>query len=250
MAGASEGVAGIARHRCVGGAIAALLFIILAGSTVRAQPLSVLPVSIQMSYGQMATALTVINQGDVETTVQVRPFAWNQPAGKDELTLSDQVMASPPLVTVAPKATQIVRLVLRQRAQGQEATYRVLIDQIPPPAAPGTVRVALRLSIPIFAEPTTRSAPHVLFDVESDARQAYLVAVNDGSRHDTIRDISLTTSSGSGVKTEGNVLPYVLAGATRRWRILAPSGLGGILHLSARADGGVLDQPVSVGAAP
>ncbi|WP_217590068.1 hypothetical protein [Burkholderia sp. GbtcB21] len=36
---------------------------------VSAQSLTVLPVTIQMAAGRMATALTVINQGDSETGV-------------------------------------------------------------------------------------------------------------------------------------------------------------------------------------
>ncbi|KUZ98489.1 chaperone protein EcpD [Burkholderia ubonensis] len=226
---------------------------LLSGGTVSAQSLTVLPVIIQMAPGRMATALTVINQGDSETGVQVRAFAWNQPDGNDWLTSSEEVLASPPLATIAPRATQIVRLVLRRPPQEHEATYRVLLDQIPPPAAPGTVRIALRLSIPVFAEPATRVAPHVKFHIERDAGHAWLVAVNDGGRHETIRDITLTTSEGSGLRTEANVSPYVLAGATRRWRIVEQARLpvpGGMVRLTARAETGVVDQPVSVVAAP
>jgi fimbrial chaperone protein len=236
------------------GTVARVAFFIalLSGGAVSAQSLTVLPVTIQLTPGRMATALTVINQGEGETSVQVRAFAWNQPDGNDQLTSSNEVLASPPLATIAPGATQIVRLVLRRPPQGHEATYRVLLDQIPPPAAPGTVRIALRLSIPVFAEPAIRVAPHVQFHIERDAGQAWLVAFNDGGRHETIRDIALTTSEGSGLQTEANVSPYVLAGATRRWRIIAQAHLpvpGGTVRLTAHADTGVVNQPVSVLAA-
>src|SRR4029077_4276678 len=80
--------------------------------------------------------------------------------------------------------------------QGQEASYRILLDQLPPPAAPGTVRIALRLSIPILAEPATRAAPHVQWRIERGGGQAWLVAVNDGNRHETVRDIALATAGG------------------------------------------------------
>ncbi len=162
--------------------------------------------------------------------------------------------ASPPLATIAPRATHIVRLVLRLPPQGREATYRLLLDQIPPPAAPGTVRIALRLSIPVLAELAIRVAPHVQFHIERDTGQAWLVAFNDGGRHEAIRDIALTTSEGSGLQTEANVSPYVLAGATCRWRIVAQARLpvpGGTVCLTAHADtGGIVDQPVSIVAGP
>jgi fimbrial chaperone protein len=234
-------------------ALVAVLVFLLACGAAMAQSLTVLPVTIQMAPGRMATVLTIINQGDIETAVQVRTFAWNQPDGNDQLTASEEVLASPPLATIPPGATQVVRLVLRRPPQGQEASYRILLDQIPPAAAPGTVRVALRLSIPIFAEPATRVSPHVQFHIERDAVQAYLVAINDGGHHEKIRDIAVATSDGSALRTEASASPYVLAGATRRWRIVAQARLpvpGGIVHLSARTDTGVIDQPVAVVATP
>ncbi|UEP26127.1 fimbria/pilus periplasmic chaperone [Burkholderia ambifaria] len=226
---------------------------LLSGGAVNAQSLTVLPVTIQMTQGRMATALTVINHGDSETGVQVRAFAWNQEGGRDQLVSSEEVLASPPLATIPPRATQIVRLVLRRPPQEHEATYRILLDQIPAPAAPGTVRIALRLSIPVFAEPTVRVAPHVQFRIERDAGQAWLVAFNGGGRHETIRDIALTTNDGSGLQTETNVSPYLLAGATRRWRIVSQARLpaqGGTVRLTALASTGIVDQPVPVVAGP
>jgi fimbrial chaperone protein len=234
-------------------AIAACLGSLAAGGTAAAQSLTVLPVVVQMPAGELATSLTVINAGDTETAVQVRVLAWNQPGGTDQLTASDDVMTSPPVTTIAPGTSQVVRLVLRDPPKGQEATYRILLDQIPPAAAPGTVRVALRLSIPVFAEPTGRAVSHLTYRIERDAGEAYLVASNDGGRHETIRDIALTTKQGTVLKTDGEASPYILAGATRRWAIAGPGGLpadGGSLRMTAMADTGAIDQAVKVAARP
>jgi fimbrial chaperone protein len=223
-----------------------------AAGVARAQGLSVWPVTVQLAPSQLAAALTVINQSDGETSFQVRPFAWHQQDGADQLATTDDVLASPPLGTISAGATQVVRLVLRNPPQGREATYRILLDQIPPPAAPGTVRIALRLSIPIFAEPPTRAVPHVQWRILSSGRQSYLEALNDGDRHETVRDIMLA-SSGSTEKIEANVSPYILAGSTRRWRIITPGARlapGANLRVTAQMDAGPLDQAVPVVAGP
>jgi fimbrial chaperone protein len=237
------------------GAIAAGALALMSAGAADAQSLTVLPVTIQMTPGQLATTLTVINQADAPTAVQIRVFAWNQHDGADSdqlVATTDTVVASPPLATIAPSAAQIVRLVLRKPPQGQESAYRVLIDQIPPAAVPGTVQMALRLSIPIFAEPAVRAAAHVRFHLERTGRDTFLVASNDGNRHEAIRDIVLTTSSGGKLQVEANSSPYILAGATRRWRIVAPPGqpaATGSLRLTARSEGGNIDQLMGGGVA-
>jgi fimbrial chaperone protein len=228
-------------------ALAAIFVLFLTGMAAGAQALSVLPVNIFFTPGQRATSLTVTNQGKSETAIQIRAFAWNQPDGNDKLTASDEVVASPPLATMAPGATQVVRLILRQSPQGREATYRILLDQIPPPAEPGVVHMVLRLSIPIFAQPEIRSFADVQFHLERDAGQIYLVGFNAGNLHESIRDIALTTSDGRKLKEDSNTSPYILAGATRRWHIAAQDSLplsSDYLQLTAHANAGAIDEQV------
>jgi fimbrial chaperone protein len=226
--------------------VAILLLVASAGA--RAQELSVLPVTIQLAPGQLAATLTVSNRGASETSVQVRVYAWSQPDG-DQLQPTDAVIASPPLATIPAGGSQVVRLLLRQEPLRQEATYRLLLDQIPPPASPGTVRIALRLSIPIFAEPPVRVAPAVRWGIEIDGRQAYLVATNTGTRHLVVRDIAIRPATGAPLTVEANASPYILAGATRRWRLSTPAALptpGTALHLTAQTDNGTVSESVTV----
>jgi fimbrial chaperone protein len=228
------------------------LSVLLPGGVAQAQSLMVIPVNVQIEPEQRAATLTVINRGDSETSVQIRVYAWSQQTGDDQLAASDAVMVSPPLATIAPGASQVVRLILRQPPLGREATYRILLDQIPPPAAPGVVRVVLRMSIPIFAQPTSRSVSRVQFHIERNAGQAYLVALNDGSRHDAIRDVVLWTSDGRKLSTNSNASPYILADSSRRWLIAAQGSMplpNESLRLTARADSGAIERQVPVVAA-
>lgn len=214
--------------------------------------MSVVPVNIFLSPGQKATSLTVTNQGTSETAIQIRAFDWSQKDGEDQLTASKDVVLSPPLTRIAPGASQVVRLILRQTPEYREATYRILLDQIPPPAEPGVVHMVLRLSIPIFARPAIRAFSDVQFHLESDGRQFYLVAVNAGILHEAIRDIVLTAQDGRKLKPESGASPYILAGATRRWRIAAQDSVplpSETLQLTAKADAGAIDQQVRIAAA-
>lgn len=228
-------------------ALATALLALLAAPLAGAQEITVLPVTVQMAPGENAASLTIQNPSEHESTFQIRPYLWSEQAGADKLDPTDALMISPPLGTIPAGGTQTVRFVLRQPAADEEATYRVLIDQIPPAPEAGNVRIALRLSIPVFAEPKSRVAPHLKWSVEDDGGRTYLVASNNGKRHETIRNIVLKGPGGATLKVEGNTSPYVLAGATRRWQVtergFAPVS-GGNLHLSAHADMGTIDQTI------
>lgn len=218
-----------------------------------AQAISVVPVTIQMIPGQMATSLSVTNQGTSEMALQVRIYAWAQVDGIDKLSDSNNVLASPPLATIPPGGTQVVRLILRRPPYEQEATYRILLDQIPPPAASGTVRIALRLSIPIFAEPATRTAAHLLFRIERLSSEATLVVTNNGNRHELLRDIVVATTNGHTLKIKQSGLSYVLAGQSQRWTLVSSGLLPTVdmsAHLTAIAESGVVDQTIHISAAP
>jgi fimbrial chaperone protein len=214
----------------------------------------VLPVNIFLEPGQKATTLTVTNQGTNPTAIQIRAYAWSQKTGTDELTASDDVVVSPPIATIAGGATQVVRLILRQSPTGQEGTYRILVDQIPPPAEPGIVHIVLRLSIPVFAQVSAKPVVHVQFHVERKDGKMFLVGVNDANSHDVIRDIVLTSTDGLKFKSQGDSPPYILPGTTRRWPIELPANQppppGDTFQLTAHSNSGAISQQVSVVGAP
>jgi fimbrial chaperone protein len=231
-----------------GKTLAAILVLAFSSLAANAQALSVVPVNLFLSPGQKATSLTVTNQGNSEIALQTRAFAWSQKEGEDDqLTAADNVVLSPPIVKMAPGAKQVIRVILRQSPENREDTYRILMDQIPPPPEAGVVHMVLRLSIPIFAQPAVRSFPDVQFHLEYKNGQIDLVGVNAGNLHEKIRDIVLSTSDGRKLKPDSNASPYLLAGATRRWHFsiektqTPPSGA---MQLTAHLDAGVIDEQV------
>ena len=231
------------------GAILALAGVTLAMAQPTAVGLTILPVTIRLESNEPAATLTIHNQRDNDLRFQIRAFAWSQEHGTDQLTPSDALLVSPPLGVAKAGADQTVRMLLRGPAQGKEATYRILFDEIPPPPSPGTITIAIRFSIPVFAEPPSLAPPHLVWSVESDGRESFLVAVNDGGSHQAVRDIALISSSGQTLKVE-SAGPYVLAGSTRRWRILGLRSTGETVHLTAHTDTGSVDQTVAVRNAP
>ena len=231
-------------------ALAAMQVVLTTAPAARAQALSVLPVNVHIPPGEQAATVNVTNTGTAPTSIQIRAYDWSQQGDKDELAASNNVVVSPPISTIAPGESQLVRLILRKPPQGREATYRIVLDQIPPAAEPGVVHVVLRMSIPIFAHPGGKgTAADVDFHVEVKDGETYLVGTNDGLSHEAIRKIELKTSDGRTLKSADSESPYVLAGTTRHWKIDAPDAApqpDGSLQLTAVSDAGPIDRQVKV----
>ena len=212
------------------------------------------PVNVVMAAGQAAATLTIANEGDHDISFQIRAFAWQAGhAGDTQLVRTNELLVSPPLGTIASGATQIARMVLSRAPGARELSYRILIDELPPPTSAGVVHVALRLSIPVFAEPAGIAVPHVHWRIAKEGTQVWLVAVNDGTRHQSIGEIALRTADGHALSLKSDTPPYVLAGGEHRWSI-QPDGpmpaSGDILQLTARSDGGPIDQQVRLDGGP
>jgi len=220
-------------------------------SSLRAQGLEVSPVNVQFAPGQKATTLTVTNHNPDKVSFQVRGFSWHQDAkGDDVLTQTDVLMFSPPIATVQPGASQVVRLVFRQASQVGEGTYRIVFDQLPQPNEPGVIHILIRLSIPVFAEPASRVVPDVGWRIVREAGRWWLVATNAGTRHLTVSKMKLEAPGGHELQVEVNSPPHILAGATRRWPIDAKAALSAneVVRLTADADIGSVDQRISIDA--
>ena len=220
---------------------------VVASSPVQAQGIEVSPIKLVLAPGQTAATLTVTNHGDHSISFQIRGFSWQQGSDSDTLAPSAALAASPPIATIAAGGSQVVRLILRQPPGNSEASYRILFDQLPPPHEAGVVRVLLRLSIPVFAEPRTQVTPRVHWSISREQGHLWLVAVNDGSRHLTVGNLKLYGPDGRAIDVEMMVPPHILAGSTRRWPVAnLPLPPGSLLRLTGTADVGVIDERVRI----
>ena len=202
-----------------------LLILLLASAAMRpahAANLQISPVSISLRANQTAAGVTLQNFGDQPLHGQVRVFVWDQKDGEDVLTPTNDVVASPPIMEVAPGATQTVRLVRRNAAPGAlEQTYRILIDEIPKTdAAASGVAIRLQYSVPVFVLPAGDSAaPRLAWTLKKADGAWFLEARNDGALHAQIGATTLRGANGKELELGKGLLGYALPGRTRRWRL-------------------------------
>lgn len=170
-------------------------------SYLPAAEFSVTPVRIFMAARDRAVAITVTNEGTEEVVMQADLYSWKQkPGGEDELVLTEDMILSPPILKLAPKSRQVVRLArLTPPPAGEQLTYRMIVREIPearPPSKELAIQIALAFSLPVFITPpgakrqlicvTERVAPDTINAVCENKGTAYaqpreftLLAEND-----------------------------------------------------------------------
>ncbi|WP_321954745.1 fimbrial biogenesis chaperone [Paraburkholderia bannensis] len=146
-----------------------LLTIYCAGTF--AASLEITPVTVELEASQNGQVFTLHNNGTEALSAQIRVYSWNQEDGDDQLTLTRDLIASPPIAQVAAGGEQIVRLVrAHPGGPAQEMAYRLFIDELPPPnAAPSTgIQFRFRYSVPVFLyAPGERGAPDTHWSLET-----------------------------------------------------------------------------------
>lgn len=221
----------------------AALFVLLCWSVqAQAGSFRVSPLRVTLSAAQPITALTVYNEGDQPAVIQAQALAWSQDNGNDVYTASKEILLTPPIFTVPAKSSQILRLGLRRPAdQQRELTYRLYLQEVPPPPAPGFIGLttAVRLGVPVFLMPASGATPQLRWQATLAPQGALISLTNTGNAHVKIASFTLSTPD-TRVSTTQQVAQYVLPGQTQRWGVkLTPSlSLGTQLHLSAKGDMG------------
>jgi fimbrial chaperone protein len=216
---------------------AAFCAAVFAGAASAAS-LQISPVMINLRRTQTATGISLQNDGDVPIYGQVRVFLWDQKGGDDVLTPTDELIASPPVMQIAPKSAQTIRLVRRSgAAPGPERQFRVLIDEVPTTAeAREGVSIKLQYSVPVFIAATAPNvAPQLAWQFFKRDNAWYLRVTNTGTLHAQIGATTLATSDGKQYELSKGLLGYALAGRQREWRLALPPALalGGVLGIRA-----------------
>jgi len=160
------------------------------------------------------------------------------------------VVASPPAVTLSPKANYITRIVrVTKRPVSGEESYRILVDQLPDPAQQkgNSVNLLMRYSIPVFFGVADRSTPKVAWTVAVTGNKVKVTARNEGERRIRIAALNLRDGKGKTVTFGKGLVGYVLGKSSVSWTASA-AGLSpnGPVSVSVQSDGGPLDVTGSI----
>ncbi|MES2282992.1 MAG: fimbria/pilus periplasmic chaperone [Pseudomonadota bacterium] len=222
--------------------------VMLVALPAEAAGLQVTPISLDIPAQEQSQAMFLSNSGKTTLRAQVRVQAWTQSGGTEKLEATREIVASPPIVEIAPGARQMVRIVRLQPAPaGQEKTYRLIIDELPgtdgaqPPAAAG-LQFLLRYSVPVFVLPSAAAGSAALAPASaangampladvtrlsasvkaSGTDASTLVIANNGARRAKISQLAYVDARGQRNILFPGLMGYVLAGQTMQWPLALP----------------------------
>jgi fimbrial chaperone protein len=224
----------------------ALAAVTVAVVTVAAGPcmggaLQVSPIGFDLPAGKAAAVLTVRNDDDAPMNIQVRVFRWSQSDGQDQYTSTDEVVASPPITALAPHSERLIRIVRLAPPAQTEQSYRLVVDELPPPpsAQAGRVQMLLRHSIPLFFAAPGESKPAIDWAAAPTDGGVLVEAHNGGGRHVRISNLRLLDGAGGTVMRRDGLVGYVLADSGVRWTL--PGAVANPISLHADGDAGAID---------
>ncbi|NGT13204.1 fimbrial biogenesis chaperone [Achromobacter insolitus] len=205
-----------------------------------AASLQISPVILNMNGAERATSMTLRNEGPAPIYGQIRVYAWTQTMTQDVLKETSALVASPPMIQIAPGATQVVRLLQPDPASRPgETSYRLIIDEIAPPDPLGAtgVQVRLRYSVPVFvgAAPQTPAQQHLAWSLVSDGPDWALRVDNSGAHRAQLSDVALVVN-GQRRSVRDGLLGYVLAGSARQWSLPFQPSMHGSISVKARVN--------------
>lgn len=187
--------------------------------TANAADLAILPVGLSLASGNTKGMITVSNRAKESIVIQAEAVSWTQTDGKDEYAPTRELLVNPPLFTILPGRSQVLRVGLRQPPNfKQETAYRLLLREVPPPlpsntqideGKQGNIRVLLQVRLPVYITPAT---PLRILQWQAKRNPNGTVALklnNTGNVHTLVSELKLRSADAT---TDSAPLATIKAG--------------------------------------
>lgn len=206
--------------------IFALLVFLPYQSSALAGLVGVSPVRVSLDDTTRSAVVEISNLGDAPMGIQVDTVSWQQDAdGQNVHEPTNDLLAFPPIFTIAPGETQLVRIgQTNEPSAAREQAYRVYFTELPlSETGPGDgigLTMRLRLGVPVFALPIAPSQPELrIVETTTDDDGLRVSLYNSGNAHVLLSDLFAEELDES---TQSAHRRYLLAGAVQEFSLPIP----------------------------
>jgi len=219
----------------------------LSTGPARASGLQVEPTSVTIR--ERSEEIFLVNSEDAPLQAQVRVYRWIQDSNGERLEPTEDLLASPPMVQLAPGGRRVVRLV-STGAKSCEDTFRLAIDELPAPRTETAgLRYVMHYSVPVFVTPKgcDAIAPQLSWRIEAQGAAARLMVSNSGTKHAQLSQLTFVAANGQRTELTPGLLGYVLAGAQMAFALAPESDtFAGGGTIEALVNGNRIEQAVAL----
>lgn len=195
-------------------------------------------VNVNLSQRQFIDTLKITNPMQKPADIQTQVVTWTQSGGKEVYAPTSDLIVSPPIMKIAPKRTQLLRVGWRSPAPIQvEKAYRLFLQEITPNInnEANTVRVKLRMGLPVFIAPSNPVYQLVWSSARRSGNSVTITATATGNAHVQLTGATLTTSNGDVVgESKGSLYLFPKESAPITFTLTKPAS--GTLTLIAQTD--------------
>lgn len=208
--------------------IALALGLLCGAGRARASGLNISPVQVWLSPETARSLLTLRNEGPEDARYQVSVVAWDEDASSGmKLAPTEDIVVFPLVLELKVGETRSLRVGAVVPFGPVEKTYRVFLEELPPPERPqtrSTVRVLTRVGIPVFLAPTKTLEDRKLSKVSVGGGGASVDVQNTGNVHFRVDSVRLEAFGEGGARLFDTQAQgwYVLAGAHKRYQLDIP----------------------------
>ena len=186
--------------------------------------LSVSPLRVNFTGPNQGSVVEITNGGEQDLSMQVEAVEWVQSGqAVDEYHPTDAIVAVPPIFTVPPGKTQLIRVGKLDQPPGDyERAYRLLITEIPSPGDDenhAALKFRMKVSLPVFDAPAVPSEPRLdLLETEFKDGKLRARFFNPGNSHVQVERLVADLGSGFDENTATS-MGYLLPGVERDFYI-------------------------------
>lgn len=180
------------------------------------------PTRVELTPQHRTEVVTINNAGDAPLRMQARPMRWTMAAdGAWQMTPSDELIVTPELIEIPPASSKQFRVGTLVDAGSHEASYRLLLDELPNLTADDApkeaqIKVLTRVSLPVFLEPANATREPTLQSVTVDQGKMLMTIGDSGTQRLDPQSVkvSLSDRTGKVIKQHDLMTNYVLPGSS------------------------------------
>jgi fimbrial chaperone protein len=223
--------------------IAALFgFSVFATLVPCAEAVIISPVQLDLSVKKPIGSFTVTNDSALTITYQSSALSWTQVDGKDVQIETNDLVVTPPIVSIKPKSAQVFRVALFKASPHLvEQSYRIVLDDISTDVSEKSetgLSFRFNHNLPLFYAPLI-SVDSVVWSLCDShvAGKSCLLMENKGNVHAKIVQFSAVAAS---IEEPNSLTKTVLAGGSSQWLFSTIQGTENTTSIKLITDKGPL----------